>query len=1779
MKKSVRFLIIFTVICSLLMPQAWNSQTYAAGETVGNIVQNPGFEDAALSPWLAKPGSPALLEKDTVLKHSGSASGKFTPRDTSYSHLRQELVLKKNVTYAFSAWVRLNPASQGKKYIYIKLDYPTSSDPTYTSGGSGYPKIAVTGTLGSQWVQITGTHTYTGQLEQVNVGMYFETDYNSTNTFNVDDVSVTELLLPASISISGPVRVAVPETGQQTAITYQSTVFNQYGTTAGMETETVNWSLQSAPAQGLAISGAGVLSVSPTVTAGVYTLKATLASDSLVAGYLPVAVGEIPPAALNTAITGRFVIGETLSGHYTYSDPNGDGEQGTTYQWWRSEQPASPLTAIAGASGITDQQTGSLYTLTALDAEKYIRLQIIPRSSAAPSVGEAVYSAPVYISATNTAPTAVHAAVYGVTIPGQLLTGTYEYADPNGDSEGSSVYRWHMADTANGSYSVLEGQNAATLTVATAYSGKYVKFEVTPVDHYGLAGSPVLSQPLEIHYDTRTALYVDPVNGSNTNAGTEMAPFKTIERARDEVRTMNTNMFSDITVYLRGGKYDYSSSYTSRVVPATYENYTIKTSTLTFNAGDSGFNGHKVIYRAYPGEKPVISGGKQITGWTLHDEQKSIYKAFVGTDVDTRQLYVNGERAVRARSELAPAEVTFQPDYGHTTTDTFLAGWSRPQDLEFVYQSHWMQHRIKVDTITAADGFATIRMNPVRWQYAVGTAGPKLYADYHLKYYENAYELLDSEGEWYLNRGTGYVYYKPRAGENMLNVEVIRPVVDELLTLKGASPEQPVHDLVFENLSFQHAGWLRPEFIHGNHANQNNTVRDAGSRLPESAITVQSARNIGFERNEFTHLGSTGLFMKNGIKNSTIRGNTFRDISGSAVNVEEPYTSTPQKATDNPNLLLSHVDIVNNYIDTIGIEYEPASAISVAHGSDLNISFNEIRNIPYTAIHLGWHHEVDQPVVTKNVYIQNNYIDNLMGTGLYDGGAFYSLGRTAGSIDEPAYRITGNYVRDQLNNGGVFFPDNYSNWWLAQNNVIDLNKSPVWQDHGTKNKPLAPLFAHLSRAVMSDNRFIGNYTTTGAINDKGTNNTFAQMHVVPDAIWPSEAVDIIAQAGLQPEYRDLTDPEHYNVVRNSSFETRQDNVWLPVDATFAKTASARFKGVYAAKVNRTAEDGHIQQQIVMQKGMNYELSVRVKLESGSSKQGAIKLGFGPQAIPANEIVTVAEGTVGSDGWTVISGVYSYNGSEVRAEPYVYFEFAAGTGTASYYLDQFEVIEVAEADQAALQAAVLLAQNLHAQAVEGEIIGQYAPGSRLVLQTAVSEADVTANQTGALPNSYYRALDKLSAITFWFIHQQNQQADFNGLHTAISQAQQLYSTTSEGTQPGQYTGEVREALSTAIAAALLVSNAANSTQEAVDSALSALNSAMLGYSYKVISVNEAILQRTISEAVQMHDNASEGADYGEYAAGSKTGLQNAIDSAEDYLQSLNPGSAVSNEMLRDLDRWTSPITPKDGYVEVFGRGVGYERQTFGSDLFELNMQYTYSEGDWPSFAIRSSNPAIAMGTGASSYMIIVKEDVWEVQKWVNGTREMLFGELAGFTPRFGVLPNTQITSGTKHKLKFGAIEVSGSIRLVMYVDDQLVFDEVDSINPLTGPGYFVVYSTTSPMKLSAVNTSQLNTAYITLLQAVEAFEQQRSPALSGISLAGSTAVQAGGSTQLSVSASYNDSTVVNGVTGVTYGSSNVSVATVSAEGTVSTLRAGTSVITAVYGTFHAEYRLTVTPNEP
>lgn len=135
--------------------------------------------------------------------------------------------------------------------------------------------------------------------------------------------------------------------------------------------------------------------------------------------------------------------------------------------------------------------------------------------------------------------------------------------------------------------------------------------------------------------------YVSP-SGSDKNPGTKAKPFQTITHARDSVAKINSNMTGDIVVHLAGGAYEISES-------------------VVFDVNDSGTNGHKVIYKAIAGQTPMVSGGKAIKNWEIHDKEKNIYKATVA-GLEFRQIYVNGVRGIRARH--AEARKNNSSDWG-----------------------------------------------------------------------------------------------------------------------------------------------------------------------------------------------------------------------------------------------------------------------------------------------------------------------------------------------------------------------------------------------------------------------------------------------------------------------------------------------------------------------------------------------------------------------------------------------------------------------------------------------------------------------------------------------------------------------------------------------------------------------------------------------------------------------------------------------------------------------------------------------------------------------------------------------------------------------------------------------------------------------------------------------------------------------------------------------------------------------------------------------------------
>jgi hypothetical protein len=304
---------------------------------------------------------------------------------------------------------------------------------------------------------------------------------------------------------------------------------------------------------------------------------------------------------------------------------------------------------------------------------------------------------------------------------------------------------------------------------------------------YGVLGTvgaiicAALSSAGPAYAATPTVLYASP-SGSGSTCSLS-APCS-LDGAKSKVAGLAPAMAANIDVYLRGGTYRLSQAF-------------------ALGASDSGRNGFKVVYAAYPGEKPVLSGATKVSGFSLFDSSKGIYRAAVPAGTQSRQLFVDGVRAQRARGPLNPSGFTLSGS-SFTTSDSSYTSFTNASSVEVVDNNAWKQMRCPLAGITAASGGgSSLNVDPTCFTnnntsvpnrgFPFNGAGlPKLNA---ISYVENAYQLLDAPGEFYLDSSAGFLYYKPRSGEDLSTADVELPTTETLLNVSGTPGHlAPVND-------------------------------------------------------------------------------------------------------------------------------------------------------------------------------------------------------------------------------------------------------------------------------------------------------------------------------------------------------------------------------------------------------------------------------------------------------------------------------------------------------------------------------------------------------------------------------------------------------------------------------------------------------------------------------------------------------------------------------------------------------------------------------------------------------------------------------------------------------------------------------------------------------------------------------------------------------------------------------------------------------------------------
>jgi len=500
-------------------------------------------------------------------------------------------------------------------------------------------------------------------------------------------------------------------------------------------------------------------------------------------------------------------------------------------------------------------------------------------------------------------------------------------------------------------------------------------------------------------------LYVSPI-GNDSASGTSSEPLKSLQGARDKIRSLNIAGHEPINIYFRSGTYAFSAP-------------------VTFEPQDSGTATNPITYQGYQEEKVLLSGGFKLEGWTVANGhwQTTIPSGYP----IPRQLFINGARATRAKTTVTGWTKVL--DYGYQTSSPLAV--THAEDIEVVSipdDKSWHEERCGIQSKQGNK----ITMKQPCWNGAQTGHHPIGVPTW----LENASEFLDQPGEWFADPRSRKITYIPRSSQSITTSNLIIPTIEHLIVFEGTE-SSPVQYLNFRNLTLQHTAWNDengPSSDKGFFQSMAN-YSAFGARSPSGAIEGEYISHLSLTSLTISHTGGSGIVYKNGTKDSIISSSVIRDLSGMGIEIGRQMAKTVSTSKQTTN-----VSINNNYITQIGQEFRGAPGIYVGYTKNMNIKHNTIFDIPYTGIGIG-HRGFS---FASNNHISNNLIVDHMQV-LFDGGGIYNQGPQPGTIIEKNVILKSTHYM-----GGIYL-DEGSQYITVRNNGLVDNHRSVFDNGGSNN--------------------------------------------------------------------------------------------------------------------------------------------------------------------------------------------------------------------------------------------------------------------------------------------------------------------------------------------------------------------------------------------------------------------------------------------------------------------------------------------------------------------------------------------------------------------------------------------------------------------------------------------------------------------------------------------------------------------------------------------------------
>lgn len=498
-------------------------------------------------------------------------------------------------------------------------------------------------------------------------------------------------------------------------------------------------------------------------------------------------------------------------------------------------------------------------------------------------------------------------------------------------------------------------------------------------------------------------------NGNDSNDGTINKPLKTIDAAKiavSEYLERVSKLTKDVYVYIRGGTY-------------------ISPYTLLFSSSDSGKDGKNIIYSAYQNEAVTISSGIILNNWTKADGEFSgvtgVYKTKLPDDEnDIFCLYEDNVRAYPARH---PNIIENKPQYlklaSGTNPGSLQARVNKtelPAGADYKYaqmvlwpgshndgaiQFNWYS---SVDPIvsynTTAGAFKLAY--PTWWDMTIGN-----------RYYvQNVKKFIDAKGEFFFDRGTREIYYKPYG--DISKVSVLAPTRATSIYFSG-DPDSLVQNIVLTNLKV------------GNSNFGESFSQASDAKRFEGMIKLENATNIKIDNCHLFNSGYNAVSMYGINNNNSVTNCLIENCGIGGVMIGMEYSQLPNKLSKATDGQISKDNIVKN---------------------------NIIRNVGQTSPGHGYGvflHQSGYNTVTKNTF----YKIPKGGVNLYNTQTGYLIGTTVGGVtinDNNAenYKycrsneVSFNEIFDAMNDGSdcgaiITYGTGYGN--LINNNFIHDNPS------------------------------------------------------------------------------------------------------------------------------------------------------------------------------------------------------------------------------------------------------------------------------------------------------------------------------------------------------------------------------------------------------------------------------------------------------------------------------------------------------------------------------------------------------------------------------------------------------------------------------------------------------------------------------------------------------------------------------------------------------------------